>query len=372
MGQVESTTIRKAFTADELEQLNVIFKRRTLIDSFDSKCFFHRGSNVADMSFSKYCEQIDLLLHGSLTEIQSHLLQTHPNETLTDLVAQIASLALYRFQSRTSNIQATISHSFVNFLLKRPVSQFAEDIEHEKTDTNNFCELSEFSDWMETAPLAPALWKLATNGIIFAESAKDLVPSRLPELSQLVNIETLFMLEFSTQATGIRPDWIKLFSSSKDGSNWTLFLEKLTFPESLVLLIQDKDGNTFGAFSSSNLSPNPNFGGDSRCFVFTTYPAFCVYKPTGLNSNYAYLNHSTMNFPNGVGFGGQTEYFGLFLDSSFEKGESNAEPISTTFGNPRLSGKKQFEIESGMPKTLSIERVLYISDYHFESIKIYV
>lgn len=38
-------------------------------------------------------------------------------------------------------------------------------------------------------------------------------------------------------------------------------------------------------------------------------------------------------------------YFGLFISEDFVRGHCRASPISTTFGNPQLSLKSDFEIE---------------------------
>ena len=43
--------------------------------------------------------------------------------------------------------------------------------------------------------------------------------------------------------------------------------------------------------------------------------------------------------------GGQLQYFGLWIDSEFGKGQSKAEPHCTTFNSPRLSQKENFTID---------------------------
>lgn len=43
--------------------------------------------------------------------------------------------------------------------------------------------------------------------------------------------------------------------------------------------------------------------------------------------------------------GGQLNYFGLFLDASFEIGHSKASPLSTTFNSPQLSHDEDFRIK---------------------------
>lgn len=43
--------------------------------------------------------------------------------------------------------------------------------------------------------------------------------------------------------------------------------------------------------------------------------------------------------------GGQLNYFGFWLDSSFESGHSKASPLSTTFNSPQLSHEENFKIK---------------------------
>ena len=39
------------------------------------------------------------------------------------------------------------------------------------------------------------------------------------------------------------------------------------------------------------------------------------------------------------------DYFGLWVDSSFNHGHSKAVPSCTTYGSPQLSGKPEFTVE---------------------------
>ena len=43
--------------------------------------------------------------------------------------------------------------------------------------------------------------------------------------------------------------------------------------------------------------------------------------------------------------GGQFNYFGLFIDASFDKGHCNAEPLSTTYNSPTLSASTEFLVD---------------------------
>ena len=43
--------------------------------------------------------------------------------------------------------------------------------------------------------------------------------------------------------------------------------------------------------------------------------------------------------------GGQFQYFGFWIDSSFNLGHSKAKPKNTTYGSPQLSSLPEFEVD---------------------------
>ena len=57
------------------------------------------------------------------------------------------------------------------------------------------------------------------------------------------------------------------------------------------------------------------------------------------------MAQGTQTLANGVGLGGQLNYFGLFVGADFLKGHSQANPVSSTYGNPRLSKLAEFDLE---------------------------
>ncbi|XP_051485550.1 MTOR-associated protein MEAK7 isoform X1 [Apus apus] len=86
--------------------------------------------------------------------------------------------------------------------------------------------------------------------------------------------------------------------------------------------------------------------GDNRCFLFSVFPSLAVYTYTGYNDHYMYLNHGQQTMPNGLGMGGQHEYFGLWIDSDYGKGHSKAKPRCTTYNSPQLSAKEDFTLDA--------------------------
>ncbi|KAF6078622.1 MTOR associated protein, eak-7-like protein [Phyllostomus discolor] len=70
-----------------------------------------------------------------------------------------------------------------------------------------------------------------------------------------------------------------------------------------------------------------------------------VHTCTGYNDHYMYLNQGQQTIPNGLGMGGQHNYFGLWIDVDFGKGHSKAKPTCTTYNSPQLSAQEDFRFE---------------------------
>lgn len=69
-----------------------------------------------------------------------------------------------------------------------------------------------------------------------------------------------------------------------------------------------------------------------RCFPATTH-----------NDHYQYLNLHVKTMPNGLGMGGQHDYWGLFLDQEYGKGACS-ESCTSYQGYTQLSANKEFNI----------------------------
>ena len=76
-------------------------------------------------------------------------------------------------------------------------------------------------------------------------------------------------------------------------------------------------GNVFGGFATDSWRLGPKFYGKPESFLFQLSPTVGVFDSTPFNSNYQYFNLKQKTMPNGLGMGGQLEYFGLWIDSEF-------------------------------------------------------
>uniref|UniRef100_G3N5N9 MTOR-associated protein MEAK7 n=1 Tax=Gasterosteus aculeatus aculeatus TaxID=481459 RepID=G3N5N9_GASAC len=162
----------------------------------------------------------------------------------------------------------------------------------------------------------------------------------------LLDVPTLMFLA-AQLPDGCSAPWRLVFSTQLHGESFARMASGLTKGGGpTLLLVRDAGGHVFGAFASRGWEVKPQFQGDWRCFLFTVSPRLRVYKATGNNEHYKYLNHGQQTMPNGLGMGGQHGYFGLWLDSDFGRGHSRARPKCTTYGSPRLSGEEDFSVDS--------------------------
>ncbi|XP_046576998.1 MTOR-associated protein MEAK7-like [Haliotis rubra] len=140
-------------------------------------------------------------------------------------------------------------------------------------------------------------------------------------------------------------EWRFLYSNLVFGDSFTQLVQKITRQGPTVVIVRDKDGNVFGGYASQDLEFNPKFTGDAQCALFSLKPHYGVYTTTGYNDHYVYFNNHVQTLPNGLGMGGQFDYFGLWIDHTFNNGHSKAGPRCTTYGSPQLSGKPDFEVD---------------------------
>ncbi|KAG0081048.1 hypothetical protein BGZ90_010366 [Linnemannia elongata] len=153
-------------------------------------------------------------------------------------------------------------------------------------------------------------------------------------------------LEQNLSETRPTPPLKLLFSSKVSGASFSTLLQKITYQGPTLIVMKDEDGYIFGAYADQDWEQGPKFYGTDRSFLFTIRPTFRIYRPSqGVNSNFQYLDSGTKTLPNGIGFGGQLRYFGLWLASDFQTGQSAAEPLCSTFQSPRLSKHQNFKLD---------------------------
>ncbi|XP_004070221.1 TLD domain-containing protein 1 isoform X1 [Oryzias latipes] len=222
-----------------------------------------------------------------------------------------------------------------------------------KPSDQGSCDVSCLEDWIFRTPqVSLYLEMLADEGLSISLSSSP-PPKLLPpcretpwnQLNSLLDIPTLMFLAPQVP-DGYSAPWRLAFSTQVHGESFTRMMASLTRGGPSLLLIKDTKGHIFGGFASHTWELKPQFQGDSRCFLFSVFPTMRVYTATGYNEHFMYLNQHQQTMPNGLGMGGQHEYFGLWLDSDFGRGHSRARPKCTTYGSPQLSGDEDFTLDS--------------------------
>ncbi|XP_015229582.1 PREDICTED: TLD domain-containing protein 1 [Cyprinodon variegatus] len=222
-----------------------------------------------------------------------------------------------------------------------------------KASDQGTCDVSCLEDWIfRVSQVSLYLEILVAEGLnvsLGSWTAPTLLPlckeTHWKDLKCLLDIPTLMFLAPQLPDSYSTP-WRLVFSTHLHGESFTKMVSGLTHHGPTVLLIKDTKGHVFGGFASQAWEMKPQFQGDSRCFLFSVFPTLRVYTATGYNEHFMYLNQHQQTMPNGLGMGGQHDYFGLWLDCDFGQGHSRARPKCTTYGSPQLSGDEDFTLDS--------------------------
>jgi len=100
-------------------------------------------------------------------------------------------------------------------------------------------------------------------------------------------------------------------------------------------------------FCDTQWKESSRFYGGNGCFLFRAAPDIRVYRVTasGANENYMYLNSKGYALPRGLGIGGDTNSFRLFLSEDFDE-NSYATSKDLSFEAGALSSRKGFLINA--------------------------
>ncbi|TPX64319.1 hypothetical protein SpCBS45565_g05961 [Spizellomyces sp. 'palustris'] len=322
---------------------------RQAIASLSSRLSDGKGKTV---SLSGLAAAVRIIVFGSVLEKQRlvdvYATLIEPAGT-REFVKDLAAGVGIGVNNKEAHVPAD---RFVDFLLEKcsPSTNATEDLFNSSNDTSPLVipPLSEFCTWFARNTYLQVLWDALFTSAFFGtdSTTSTLQIPTLTARSTLLTVEDLFILH-SNMASEFKQstEWVQRFASDKHGKSWTVFMNSVEDCGAVLVAVRDKDGHIFGGFASKDFKLNPKFYGDSTSFVFSLRPQIGVYLPTGYNDHYQYFNSGTQTLPNGMGFGGQLNYFGLWIDASFESGHSKAEPKSTTYDSPRLSKQEEFTID---------------------------
>jgi len=181
------------------------------------------------------------------------------------------------------------------------------------------------------------------------------------KIDSLLDIPSIVLINHHLPASQ-QHRWRLLFSTQIHGESFSAFIHQITNQGPVVIVVRDTSGHVFGGFASMSWTIKSHFAGDSYCFLFSIKPNMGVYHPTGYNENFMYLNMGMQTMPNGLGMGGQLNYFGFWLDDDFGSGHSRGQPSCTTYGSPQLSAEEEFKLDKlevwgvGVPPENELEK----------------
>ncbi|KAL1196952.1 hypothetical protein V5N11_024751 [Cardamine amara subsp. amara] len=209
-----------------------------------------------------------------------------------------------------------------------------------------------FEDFRSWCSLVPAIRKFL--GSLLMPSGQVRPGYQVPHLLYQDGVDSdrlLLKKEYAWHIGGALPhheleEWKLLYHSSLHGQSFNTFLGHTsnTGMSASVLIIKDKEGCVYGGYASQPWERYSDFYGDMKSFLFQLNPKASIFRPTGANNNIQWCatNFTSENIPNGIGFGGKINHFGLFISASFDQGQTFS---CTTFGSPSLSNISRIQPE---------------------------
>ncbi|XP_011506170.1 PREDICTED: oxidation resistance protein 1 [Ceratosolen solmsi marchali] len=132
--------------------------------------------------------------------------------------------------------------------------------------------------------------------------------------------------------------WTLVFSTSQHGFSLNSMYRKMAKIESPILLvIEDTEGNVFGALTSCSLRVSDHFYGTGESLLFRFTPRFQAFNWTGDNLYFIKGNNESLAIGAGDG------KFGLWLDGDLYQGRTQS---CSTYGNEPLAPHEDFVVKT--------------------------
>lgn len=357
-----NTKPNRAFTQKDLEDLNSLFvslaaqskSNNEYISLSVFQAYFGLKSSLGERLFDLVTQQRkdnkltfhDLVIaksvyeKGTRDDIEEFIYQLL-NVTgdgvvgRCDIESVLAAILRSIFSLEASNPGLNSHREIINVFLN--AAKFSKVVEGAAEKSMSF---EDFRSW---CALLPSVRKFLGSLLIPPDAGR--LGSQVPQLVHGDNINPDLILlreEYAWHIGGALPhhelvEWKLLYHSAINGMSFNTFLGSTSNGEGpTILIIKDKDGYIYGGYASQPWERHGDFYGDLKSFLFQLYPKASIFKPTGANNNVQWCaaNFSSESIPNGIGFGGRVNHFGLFLSASFDVGQTFT---CTTFGSPCLS-----------------------------------
>ena len=145
-------------------------------------------------------------------------------------------------------------------------------------------------------------------------------------------------------------EWTLLYANWRNGASIATFGEIVMHHGPMIIIIEDIEGNIFGAFTSVSLDRKPNFYGNNNCLLFkietneNQETNVQIYRSSNRNENYVYFNYGNKYNPyNGLAFGGKMGCFSLCIEEDWRFGRTVGDLLTYSY-SPQLSSDSDFEI----------------------------
>ncbi|EEY69393.1 uncharacterized protein PITG_05622 [Phytophthora infestans T30-4] len=170
-----------------------------------------------------------------------------------------------------------------------------------------------------------------------------------PQLSHTSGIlSRSHFVALSTVTTSLQTPLSRLYTSAQDGLSFNrLSYHILGYSGPTLTIIRDTQGAVFGMFCDTEWKESSRYYGGNGCFLFRLAPEIAIYRvsASGANENYMYLNSKGFALPRGLGMGGSTDKFRLFLSEDLDE-NSYTTAKCLSFEPGRLSSGEQFVIDA--------------------------
>ncbi|KAJ3129153.1 hypothetical protein HK098_002394 [Nowakowskiella sp. JEL0407] len=333
----KQTSHLDAFNETELQQLHSTFNSLSSnnpsiqISQIEKQLhpkLYNYFSNTfqSSLNIEQWATAADLFCRKS-TYTHQEWISTYFKSDLTGFCEFLAPAVKFSVAAGTVG-NKPVSSEFVKFLIGSSIKVDLDDDFEGGIEKS----LPSASEGFAKSVYLQRLWNLMFRNMFFG--IKDVKYRSETNFPTLISLEVEWLLNTVISDDSKDSAWPCVFSTELHGKSWTVFKSSIMMAKSTLLVIRDHDGHVFGGFASNPWNTAPK-----------------------------YLHSGTKTFPNGLGFGGQLDYFGLFISEDFTVGHSKANPRSSTFGNPRLSNKEEFMIES-----VEVYSVKAFSDEELEEI----
>jgi len=204
-------------------------------------------------------------------------------------------------------------------------------------------------------PLFDQLFRYALAASFSLQIADDTLPTRgdlklsRGDTNTILNPADVFFLNSTLPGRDSKQCWRQLFNSSRDGQSFAKLegsLRSAPAQTPTLLIVREQDtGYLFGGYAADPWgNPGPKFFGQNSGFLFHLHPRHFAYEATPYNSNYQYFQVNAKTFPNGLGMGGQIDFFGLWIDGE-DYGKARCTPTCSSYASPQLTKEEFFHFD---------------------------